>query len=149
MKPLLPILIAAFLLTGCAGGQAESASTPSPTPTPTTKIPAVSLETSCTFLYGRNVDGPLSTTADIIGRFVEAPDGTTITTDELRSTIDSIQSARDRAQPEIQPFIDAQIAPLAQLLDAKTGGGNGTINFEDYKASGIELLNQCKPYLLG
>lgn len=148
MKRIVLAAAVVLALAGCSAPAPAESPSPISTPTPTeSKLPAVSLQTTCMFLYGSNVDGPLATTADIITRFVAAPDASTITTEELETNIASIETARDHAQTSIQPFTDAQLAPLKSLLEAKTGGENRTISFDDYKASGIELLTQCTPYL--
>jgi hypothetical protein len=80
-------------------------------------------------------------------RFVASPDGSTITVAELASTIEELKAANADASSEIQPFIDAQIPPLETLREALSGGGNTSVDFSQWKASGIELINQCKPYL--
>lgn len=142
---IIPALV--FLLTGCASGN-DAATAPTPSATAEeAKLPPVSLQTTCTFLYGSNLDGPLSHGTDIITRFVEQSDGSTITVEELEETIDAIQSALDHAGPDVAPFIEAQLSPLDALLNAKVGGENTTIKLGDWKASGIELLNQCRQYL--
>ena len=107
----------------------------------------VSVGASCQLLFGTNVDGPVPDAADIITRFVANPDTSTITLPEVRETIDAIESARKSAGDELGPYIDAQLPPLKSLEDAMSGGGNTTINFEEFKAASFELITQCEPYL--
>ena len=153
-NPYALILAGVMLLSGCATAQSDigrpSPSTPSVTATPKrTTLPPVSLATSCNLLFGQNVDGPLADATDIVTRFVDAPDLSSVTETDLTGTIESLESARKNADPAITPYIDAQVAPLQQMLDAKHGKGSstGTVHLDDFKASALELLNQCRPYL--
>lgn len=110
-------------------------------------LPPVSLSTTCHLLFGSNVDGPVSDATDIIARFVENPDLSTVTTDELESTISALDGAAKNADPGIKPYINATSQPLQAMLDALQGQENTDINFTDYKAAGLELITQCTPYL--
>ncbi len=144
------LLVAVVLLTGCTAKTPTADATPSPTPSATetaAALPAVSLNTTCNQLFGSNVDGPIARATDIVTRFVAAPDLSTITEDELSSTIESLDSAAKNADSAVKPYIDAQTDVLQQLLDAMTNSENSSIDFADYKASGLELVNQCEPYL--
>lgn len=143
-------LLAVVLLSGCApkAPAEEPASSPSPTPSEAAEaLPTVSLATTCGLLFGSNVDGPISTATDIVTRFVENPDLSTVTEAELTSTIDSLDTAAKNSDEAVRPYIDAQSDVLEQLLGAMTSGTNSSVDFADYKASGLELLNQCEPYL--
>lgn len=144
------LLIAVVLLTGCTAKAPTADSAPSPTPSPSetaATLPAVSLNTTCNQLFGSNVDGPIARSTDIVTRFVAAPDLSTITEDELSSTIESLDAAAKNADPAVQPYIDAQTDVLQQLLNAMANNENSNVDFADYKASGLELVNQCEPYL--
>lgn len=110
-------------------------------------LPAVSLQTTCQLLFGSNVDGPVADAQDIVTRFAANPDLSTVTTEELELTVTSLAAASKNADPAIKPYIDATSKPLQQMLDALTGGVNSDIEFTDYKASGLELITQCTPYL--
>lgn len=155
MKRVFVAAVCLLLLSGCAAEasaqsaepKAKATQTESASPTPTPELPAVSLETTCFFLFGNNVSGPMPDTADIVERFVANPDLSTVTEDELETTINSLTTASSQAQASISPFIDAQIVPLQAMADALSGKANSEINFNAFKASGIELINQCKPYL--
>lgn len=155
MKRLLVAAACLLLLAGCASPSAAEVAEPKAkpstgskaTPSAPPKLPAVSLETTCFFLFGNNVVGPMPDAADIVTRFVANPDLSTVTQAELDETISSLTTASSQAQEEIQPFIDAQVVPLQAMKDALTGKKNSNIDFTAFKASGIELLNNCKPYL--
>lgn len=143
-------LASVLLLTGCAAPATNGSTSTSPTPaspTPTKEPLEVSIPATCMLLFGSNVDGPAADASDIINRFVASPDGSTITVEELRTTIAAIESARDSAGDELAPYIEAQLPPLEALESAMSGEGNRTINFEEFKASGLELITQCGPYL--
>lgn len=125
-----------LLLTGCA-------QTP-PAPAPSlTSLPTVSLEATCHLLYGADFDGPLNDASSIILRLAADPDGSTITLEEVNTTITDIKGARKSADPDLWPYIDAQAAPLETLSSILTTGNNEDLNFDDFKASGYELLSRC------
>jgi hypothetical protein len=155
MKRILATAACLLLLSGCASQSAiaeakpkpTASATPRATPSVAPKLPAVSRETTCFFLFGNNVSGPMPDAADIVTRFVANPDLSTVTETELDETISSLTTASSQAQEEIQPFIDAQVVPLQAMKDALTVKKNSNIDFNAFKASGIELLNNCKPYL--
>jgi hypothetical protein len=156
MKRVLVAAACVLMLSGCASQSAAEVESPEamptvtakPTPSAPAKLPAVSLETTCFFLFGDDVSGPMPEAADIVTRFVASPDLSTVTETELDETITSLTTASSQAQTVISPFIDAQVVPLQAMKDALAGKANSSINFDAFKASGIELLNQCKPYLL-
>lgn len=153
MKRVLVGVACLLVLSGCAASppaetaepKAKASAAPTATPTPT--LPAVSLQTTCFFLFGNDVSGPMPAAADIVTRFVANPDLSTVTETELDDTISDLTTASAQAQDEIQPFIDAQVVPLQAMKDALTGKENSSVDFTAFKASGIELLNQCRPYL--
>ncbi|TQJ31393.1 hypothetical protein [Microbacterium sp. SLBN-146] len=144
--------VSVLVLSGCAGvdrsaaGARESEDAPSPTATEEA-LPTVSLETTCGLLFGSNVDGPVTEAADIITRFVEAPDLSTVTEDELDTTVGSLDGASRNADPTIVPYIEAQSDVLNQLLNALRTGENSNLDLVDFKAASLELLNRCDPYL--
>lgn len=144
------ILAAIVLLSGCTAKAPLDESAPSPTSTPTVSseaLPAVSLNTTCNLLFGSDVDGPVAQAADIVTRFIANSDLSTITEDELAGTIDSLDSAAKNADASLKPYIDAQTDVLQQLLDAMTTNTNSSVDLVDYKASSLELLNQCESFL--
>lgn len=142
-------MIAAFLLTGCAAtSPTPSAILPSDDATPTADaLPAVSLETTCDFLFGDDVDRAVPTATDIILKFVEDPDLSTVTEDELEETIDDLESASKNAADDVKPYINAAAAPLRVMLDALQNGANTEVSFEDYKVSVTEHVNRCRPFI--
>lgn len=142
-------MVAIVVLAGCAAkAPVEATSTPTPTPSETADaLPAVSLDTTCNLLFGSDVDGPVAQAADIVTRFIADSDLSTITEDELAGTIDSLDSAAKNADESLKPYIGAQTDVLQQLLDAMTSNTNSSVDLVDYKASSLELLNQCEPYL--
>lgn len=93
------------------------------------------------------MDGLLNKDTDIITRFVAHPDLSTIKLSEVQETADSLESASNQASPELRPYIEAQRAPLLTLADSLQNGKNNSLNFTDWKAAGIELINRCKPYV--
>ena len=144
------ILAAIVLLSGCTAKAAMDESAPSATPTPTEiaeALPTVSLNTTCNLLFGSDVDGPVAQTADIVTRFIENSDLSTITEEELAGTIDSLDSAAKNSDDALKPYINAQTDVLEQLLDAMTTNTNSSVDLVDYKASSLELLNQCESFL--
>lgn len=144
------ILAAVILLSGCAAKAPNGESAPSPSATPTESVealPAVSLNTTCNLLFGSDVDGPVARTADIVTRFIANSDLSTITEDELAGTIDSLDSAAKNSDDALKPYINAQTDVLQQLLDAMTTNTNSSVDLVDYKASSLELLNQCESFL--
>lgn len=84
---------------------------------------------------------------DIIARFVANPDLSTVSEEEIVAARDAIETAARSANEDLVPYLNAQVAPLDQLLDALKRGVNSTVDFDEYKASGLELINQCEPYL--
>lgn len=146
---MLAPLALVLLLAACApAGTPTPSPTPSATPTPEA-LPAVSTQTTCRLLFGSNVDGPLSDAADLVTRAVESPDlSSAVTVEELETTIESIETARKNASDDLVPYISAQIAPLQEMVDGlKGGGGTLSLDFADFKASALELLNTCERFL--
>lgn len=135
-----------LLLSACSPA-VTAEQTPSAAATSAAPLPKVSLATSCELLFGSNVDGPIADTQAILTRFTENPDLSTITENELTSTIAGLETVRKNADEAIVPYVEAQIAPLNALLEAKRTGKTTNIDFTDYKSSGIELINQCERYL--
>lgn len=142
------ILMASTALVGCAVASVpQAAPAPSATPTPTT-LPAVSTRTTCTLLFGTDMNGPINKTVDIIGRFVDSPDISTVTSVELSEVISELETAKASAASDLQPYIEAQVTPMRELLAAKRGTAtNGTVKFDEYKAAGLELITRCRSYL--
>lgn len=150
---VISVLALALSLVGCSSATlAASSPSPSKTATPLASptkeaLPAVSLETTCDLIFGSNVDGPMVDAQDIIARFVANPDLSTVSEEEIVAARDAIETAARSANEDLVPYLNAQVAPLDQLLDALKRGVNSTVDFDEYKASGLELINQCEPYL--
>jgi hypothetical protein len=131
------------LLAGCAPSGAISTTTP--TPVAEAGLPAVSLETTCDLLFGRDfASGPAPRSADIILRLAENPDGSTIDSDEVGEVLAELEGVAETALPELLPYLEAVIEPIA-TLDAIYSGtaANQDIDFTFFKAASTELLNRC------
>ncbi|MHA3724362.1 hypothetical protein ACXR2T_10825 [Leucobacter sp. HY1910] len=148
------IAIAATVLAGCSQPAPEPAPAPEVQPVEEVEeveeveaMPAVSLSTTCRLLFGSNVDGPAPDAIELVNKFVQSPDMSTVSESELGETIDALTTASKSADDSVKPYIEAQSATLQQLLDARTNSENATIDFADFKASGLELLTLCTPHL--
>jgi len=143
MKRLLPIAIFVLVLAGCSSSPAETSTTPTATPT-AEALPAVSIKTTCGLLFGSNVDGPAADGVDIVNR--AAADLMTVSDSEISTVIAGLRTASKNADVDLVPYINAQTDLLQQLLDAKATG-SASVDFSDYKAASLELLNQCERFL--
>lgn len=144
----------AFVMAGCASSPmatpVDTSAPPaeaSPAPASPSGLPKVSLATTCQLLFGSDVDGPMADAQDILLRVVDDPDLSTIEQTEVTDTIAGLGTARSSADPSLVPFIDAQIKPLDALVTAFATQTDASIDFNDYKTSGLELITQCKPLL--
>ncbi len=147
-------MAAALLLAGCASASPATSAPEAPETTPTltpeaspTGLPAVSLETTCTFLFGTDLDGPLTVATDIILQVAENPVLSKLDRTELDDTIGDLERASKNAADDVKPYIDAAAAPLQTMARALDGSGEDELSFDDFKVAGTELINQCHPYL--
>lgn len=158
MRQLLAGLLLSLTLTACgdAGGDrvateasAEASTSraakasPSPSPSP---LARVSLATACPELFEHQ-----QSAQQLVGEFVgdaqALADAGAATTARFDDVLADLEYDSTIAPIELVPFIDAQIRTLEGLRSYLQVGGNTTTDFRDYRASGQELLNQCRPYL--
>lgn len=146
---VLVTFAAAVSLTGC-GGSAQPravATSPSPStsaaPTSSASTPLqVSTATTCRLLY-EGVDRPLVKSVEQINAFLKDPTMKHNDVADLRSIADSLESIQARASDETAPYIQPSIDLMRKMAEVKETGANADLDFEDYKAAGLELSQFC------
>jgi hypothetical protein len=141
-------------LAGCAGagggtravapassGQASATTTGAQASTSAPPL-QVSTATTCRLLF-EGVDRPLVKSGDQITAFVKDPTMKHNKVDDLRAIADELQSIQARASDETAPYIQPAIDIMRQMADVKERGENAQLNFDDYKAAGLELSQFC------
>ncbi|UFS57844.1 hypothetical protein [Subtercola endophyticus] len=136
------ILVPALLLTSCAGDRAQPASPQTAPPTTNT-----SDSVTCETLYGATLEGPEVRAIDIVRRFEQRPDLSSISNTEVKAADDELVALGLRASPAAATFIATQESSLGQMLEIKETGQNQTIDTLAFKTAGIQLLSLCKKYL--
>ncbi|WP_188672788.1 hypothetical protein [Subtercola lobariae] len=113
----------------------------------TSTIGAVSSDShTCESLYGAALEGPEARAIDIVKRFEQRPDLSSISNDEVKSASDELVAFRLRASPAAGTLIAEQESPLNQMLTIIQSGENQTIDTLAFKTAGMELLSFCQPY---
>jgi len=146
-----------LLLAGCGQDPeveaAESASSSSVSIAPsqssaTTTTPSrtaavrVGEEAAC-HLFLRGDQPPSERANELVLAFVDDPTGQSTDVEELRAVVTELESLEERAPVDWAPFLQALAQPLRDLDEAITTGVNREVNFQDYRAAGLELATRC------
>lgn len=125
-----------------AATSATSAAAPTTTPPPPTPSPTLDPKTACV----RATNLVATATTDLIGEFVDHPDGSTIDMLKLSSTIAEMEAVQPSMPERLGDDLGDLITPLQQLQEALTTGVNRTIETGIYRSRGPGLIIACGRY---
>lgn len=124
----------------------QSGSTTARTVATSASVPRVSYEAICPDLIAHGTAG-----ADLVTEFVTDPqalaDKGVATTARFDDVIDDFEYDLEAAPKALVPFLEEQIATLAELRDYLKVGGSRNTDFRKFRSAGMEVVSQCKPYL--
>jgi hypothetical protein len=121
-----------------------TSSAPSPTPTPAAAPPPLDERAACVQLVP-----VLSDAADIVIALGKHPDGSTIDRVALDRTMTTLNGIAQREPTSLQSDTRIQVGALQDIQTIFRTGANRTLDFSDFKASGIRLATRCRPYATG
>jgi major membrane immunogen (membrane-anchored lipoprotein) len=151
----IAVALVAITLVGCGSSDsgdgseskaAESSSAePSSPSTSETTSPApvvVGLATTCELYFGDMKGG------DLAFRVVNAVNKPNLGTEDLakyEDLADSLRGISERSQPALRPYLDAQAVVMEGFAEDIRNGSGSSHDLQDFRASGYELLERCRP----
>lgn len=118
---------------------ATTTTTASPTRTAAIRVG----EAAACQLFLRGDQPPGERANDLVLAFVDDPTGQSTDVEELRALVADLESLEERAPVDWAPFLQALAQPLRDLDEAITTGDNRDVDFQDYRAAGLELATRC------
>ena len=134
------------MLAGCGASDGEKPESPSPSQTtasPTPDVPKVSEKTICDLLFSGD-ENPMNEATDMVSKFANDPDATSVDEERAAELAATLRSLSERAPESLAPHLAAEADFLENLNEA---AASGTVSFETFKSSGLEISNVCVPLL--
>lgn len=135
----------AFALTGCATeisiqptGKTSATATPSTAPSPR---PVLTTPGFCASAFPH-----LVAAQEQVSTFVKHTDGSKTDTVELEGVIDDLKHDESLAPTDLKPKVAAIRKPLEQFHGVLTTQVDTTIDLQDYRSVGLDLITICAPY---
>lgn len=142
-RVVVGIAAIALAVTSACDGSGGSDEKVAPTKTVTSEVPRVSQRTFCTLVF-QNPDSPVQDAADLVSKFADDPDPTRVAAEDLKDIKGRLESLALRSPADLAPHVLAEAETMQTLLDAHYDPSNaGTISFETFKSSGLEIATAC------
>lgn len=134
------VIVAAFVLPGCAAGGAEK--TAAPAPVATAAPIELTVDETCEQLMGANADGPLIE-ASVFLREVE--DSSEF--DEAAPLHQQLTEIAEQAPASMKSHVEAIVVPFDDMVNPTSD--TWVLDADSYKAAGNELIATCSDYMSG
>lgn len=85
---------------------------------------------------------------DLVTQWVSDDAGGGVTTADLDAVIAPLERASEVAPLDMAQYYDAVVSVLYDMRGLTIRGGVQTINFEDFRSAGLELISRCGKYAL-